>query len=483
MTPLPHLIQLVEGVTHQRAALRIEPEKTETVAEALELFRRDPDELIDAGQLRPEARVDFWEVGECLFQLDPEGELGELHEWLRLFQGHEPVDAASTLLFERRPVAGRDQEVMLAELTVDRRDCLYDRDWAVFHRRKLSQFRAEVDQFLREAAVEHLGQERAERALQLRNDEDRAALLWAAAHRIYSAPFELYSRFVGQRRLIKDGLATLRNIERGHGGACSEKAQALRFVADALEIPSQYVFCGPETRGDVPEEALLEILETFEAQYSTTAQAFWNHLALLVELEGRELLVDASAGNIPFLWVDGPELEEMLDRRGESRRGVSHRYVVGSDDLFYHRVGQPLAERLLFALELGWADPHIDLVQALDDELGLMTTEELWIGAIVWRDEEERRLIQQWYHEKWLEPGLVRGVLFCRDLRQCDDPLAQELRSRYPHTAEILAEVVSYMEYRLEEANPGSLYRVDLVIVGRREHLENESVAADEPEG
>jgi hypothetical protein len=473
--PLPHVLRLVEGVTHQRITVRLDPDSVELVGDALEVLREDAGVLIAEGRLCEGEAPAFWEIGECLFTIDGEGELGELQPRLRLFRGHEPVTPESLIFFERRPLPGGvedGREVMVAELTIDRRDCRYNRDWAAFHLRKRRQFAEEIERFLRDSVNAFAAPERAELALSRRNEQDRALLLRAVAQRIHDAPFELYSRFIGRRRLIKDGISTLLHIEAGHGGACSEKAQALRFIADALEIPAQYVLCGPNTRGELPADVLLAILDTFDTQYSTAVQAYWNHVAVLVELEGREVLVDASGGNIPFLWESGEPLAEMLDRHGAERRGVPHRYVVGSDELHYHRVVQELPENLLFALELGWADPHIDLVQALDDELGLMTMPDLWLGGLAYRDEEERATLRAWYDEKWIAPGHVRGVVFTDDLTTAAGPIADELRERYPAVAAAATEARSSIEERLEEANPGARYKAELVLVGRREDLD-----------
>lgn len=469
--PLPHVLQITEGVTHQRVAVRIDPDQVELVDDALELMRRDPEELIREGRLPPGSQSWFHQVAECLFTVVEDGQLGPLHENLRLFQGFEPVAPEQLLLFERQSLPernpGPEAEVMLADLVVDRRDCTYDRDWDLFHLRKLRQGREEIEAFLLGAASAEVGAERAARALAARSEDDKELLLRAAARRLFDAPFELYTRFVGRRRLIKDGLDTLRHVLAGDGGACSEKAQAIRLVADALEIPASYVIAGPDAKGEVPVDSLLEILDTFDVEYSHAVQVYWNHIALLVELGGREVLVDASNGNIPFLWVEGDELTAMLDRRGSERVPVSHRYVVGSDEIYYNRVEQVVPERLLFALELGWADPHIDLVQSLDDELGLITMPDLWLGMVPYVDDEDRELVHDWYREKWVEPGLIRGVLFTGDPLSAEGPLAEELRGRYPRAARAASEGHRYIESRLEEANPGAGYQVEFVVVGR----------------
>jgi hypothetical protein len=137
-------------------------------------------------------------------------------------------------------------------------------------------------------------------------------------------------------------------------------------------------------------------------------------------------------------------------------------------------VDQSLPERLLYALELGLADPHIDLVQALDDELGLLTMPDLWLGVLAYREEEERRTIRDWYLQHWLEPGHVRGVLFTEDPVGAAGELADELRRMYPAAAMAASDGREYIEQRLEEANPGERYRVEFVVAGRLEHMDGE---------
>jgi len=358
---------------------------------------------------------------------------------------------------------------MLADIVLDRRNCTYDRDWDLYHGRKIRQAKDELEAFLLDDAATFAERGRAENALASRSEEDKELLLRAAARKIFEAPFELYSRFVGRRRLIKDGLSTVRHVMVGDGGACSEKAQAIRLIADFLEIPASYVIAGPDATGEVPVDSMLEILETFDVEYSRAVQTYWNHIAVVVELGGREVLVDASNGNIPFLWVTGDELREMLDVRGAERRAVKHRYVVGSDRIYYNRIEQLVPERLLYALELGWADPHIDLVQSLDDELGLLTMPDIWLGLLPYRTEEERELVREWYREKWLSPGLIRGVLFTDDPLGADGEMARQIEERYPRAVRAASSGRQYIEYRLEEANPGAGYHVEFVVLGRKE--------------
>jgi hypothetical protein len=472
VTPRPpvHLLQLTEGVTRQQATLLVDADQVRTVGQGLELFRHPPEELIARGQLVSDLTEPFLEMGECLFTLTSDGKLGPPAQGVALTQGTEPRPPDAPLLFERRPLVDSHDEVMLARLTVDRRNGWYERDWTTYHRRKLRQGERDLGDFIRQAATSSLGEDKAAALLARRDHDAKATLLRAVAHRVFEAPFELYSRFVGQRRLIKDGLATMRNIARGHGGACSEKVQVLRLAAEFLELPARFLLAGPNARGDLPTGAMLEALETCEFDHLAAVQAYWNHLALLIEVEGQEILVDGSNGNIPFLWVSGQELRGLLDHRGSERKGVPHRYVVGRDELFYHRVDQTVPERLLYALELGWADPHIDLVQVLDDELGLLTMPDLWLGVLPYRDDEEREVVRQWYRDEWLNRGRIRGLTFTSDPERDEAELAAELRLRYPAAAKAATEGRGYVEYRLEEANPGSGYHIEFVIAGRWEH-------------
>ena len=147
--------------------------------------------------------------------------------------------------------------------------------------------------------------ERAKRIGDLETTDDRSDFIHALALRIWEADFENYSRFAGRKLVFKSGDETVLNIAEGRGGICSEKVQALKFLTDQYGLESEYVLSGPATPDPVPEDRLRQLLDTLDFRFSKRFMRYWQHLALLYKIDGAELLVDATNGNVPFLFVSG----------------------------------------------------------------------------------------------------------------------------------------------------------------------------------
>ena len=163
--------------------------------------------------------------------------------------------------------------------------------------------------------------------------------------------FENYSRFVGERLMFKTGDETVRNIAAGSGGICTEKVQALKFLTDHYGLESEYVIGGDSAEGAVPVEKLREMLQTFDFRFARRYMRYWQHAALLYRIDGIPVLVDATNGNIPFLFLAGEAAEKLLGY--ENKPSVKVRMVEAEEDYYYHRVAQDIPQNLFFAME-GW---------------------------------------------------------------------------------------------------------------------------------
>ena len=152
----------------------------------------------------------------------------------------------------------------------------------------------------------------------------------------------------------------------GHGGICSEKVQALRFIAGAYGLESGYLFAGPDAIGPLPEERLRQILATFDFRGAQSAMRFWQHLALEFDVDGMPILVDATNGNIPFLFESAEDCLAILDE--SALNPVRVRMATYDEDFYYHRAPEDLANDLCYAMEN--FIPEIDMVQVFDNELG-----------------------------------------------------------------------------------------------------------------
>ena len=204
------------------------------------------------------------------------------------------------------------------------------------------------------------------------------------------------------------------------------------------------MIAGADVPEPVPEGKLRELLTTFDFRFSKRQMRYWQHTALLYRIGGCQVLVDATNGNVPFLFVRGAEAGRLLGYA--DKHPVRVRMAVHAEDFYYHRVAQDIPEKLFFAME-GWI-PYVDLVQVFDNELGLYISEDFMATAIVYRTDAaygelrseylrvcgasglECAISQDWTLETplgrrfaELEPAVAEKVLASRDhlLERYDD--------------------------------------------------------------
>ena len=302
-----------------------------------------------------------------------------------------------------------EKDALVVDLQIDRTGVGYDRNWAGFHRRRWDRHSDVFADFVTGTVEEGLGEERAKRVIDLETTEDKADFIHALAARIWEADFENYSRFSGRKLVFKSGDETALNIIGGRGGICSEKVQALKFLTDHYGLESEYVLSGPATPDPVPEDRLRQLLDTLDFRFSKRFMRYWQHLAVLYKFHGVELLVDATNGNVPFLFVSGADADAVLGY--EDKRSVSVRMAVKEEDFYYHRVSQDIVEDMIFAME-GWI-PYVDLVQVFENELGLCITKDYMVAPVVFRTEENFR-----YNEARVSSRMRGGGARLRGLRR-----------------------------------------------------------------
>jgi hypothetical protein len=136
---------------------------------------------------------------------------------------------------------------------------------------------------------------------------------------------------------------------------------------------------------------------------------YWQHAALLYWVDGEPLLVDATNGNIPFLFLRGEAAGRLLDNGGGGDRpSVRVRMVAETEDYHYHRVEQDIPQNLFFALE-GWLD-DTDLVQVFENELGLYLSDQHYVMPLPYRSEGEYRRLKYQYEELCRRAGFLADV-------------------------------------------------------------------------
>jgi hypothetical protein len=382
---LNHILQLTDMVTGRFFAVRLSPGgEGLPLGSLLDSYLKKPDidRLMEDSRIAPESAETLLSMQDLVYLSSDDGHLGAMFNGVNFRQSETAIEMEEQPVF--RPLTVADKEVLLAEVEIDRLGVGYDRNWTGFAMRRWEMGSQEYGAFVVETIESAYGDERAAEIEQHNSPGWEVDLVRALARRIWESPFENYSRFIDRKLVYKSGDETVQSIIDGGGGICSEKVQALKFLTDHFGIESEYVLAGANVPGPVPEDRLRELLSTFDFRFARRHMRYWQHTALLYHIDGVPVLVDATNGNVPFLFEEGDSAERLLSY--ESRTFVPVRMAVHEEEFYYHRVAQDIPENLFFALE-GWI-PHVDLVQVFDNELGLCITEDYMVTPLVYRAEK-----------------------------------------------------------------------------------------------
>ena len=322
-----------------------------------------------------------------------------------------------------------DREVSLIDIEIDRMNVGYDRNWTGFHRSRWERDAPFYSRFVTDSLRRDHSEDQIGAILELVNKEQKVELLRSLAQRIWESQFENYSRFIGRKLRFKTGDETVRNIVDGGGGICAEKVQALKFLTDHYGFRSEYVIAGHDTRRPVPEARLRELLVTFDFRFAKRDMRYWDHTALLYTLDGTTILVDATNGNIPFLFLENGAAERLLGYDDKSPLRV--RMTVNDEDFYYHRVAQDIPRNLFFALE-GWI-ADADLMQVFENELGLYVSEDWFVTPIAFKDRADYDRLERRYVQVCGRAGLDCSVSDTWDL---DTPLGRRFAEQEAETSE-----------------------------------------------
>ena len=456
---VPAFLQLTDKLTGRRCAILLIPDDLElTIDETLDRFlRRCPiSQYVSERRMSAESGVSLRTIQDDYFLLSDGGQLMGPVPNAAIEQHGTALDGADLPRVAR--VVADGVPIQVVDLTIDRTGAGYTRNWSGFHKRRWDRDPERFTSFVRDAVESAHSISEAERTLALESPPDRTELVRCLARRIWDADFESYSRFSGGKRRFRTGDETVNNISDGAGGICSEKVQALKFLTDAYGLESSYVLSGPGVPAPPPEAKLRELLDTFDFGFAKRHMRYWEHLALLYTLDGTELLVDATNGNMPFLFARGAEAAQYLDY--DDKRALPVRMAVYQEQFYYHRVSQDLVEDLYFAME--HFVPEIDLVQVFDNELGLYIDPSVFVTPVVYLTDEDYDTLQAQYTEICRGEGLPLEISTSWSL---ESPLGRGLQERSPAVARAILESEDHLLSRYDYfEGPG--HRAGLAVIG-----------------
>ena len=453
-----YVLQITDSVTTRKCAVRLNPEDASLPWELLlERYLKSPpiEELLESQRITPESAQRLSEIQDLAYISDDDGRLHDLFPGTNIKQGDQTLAAGMV------PKLGLGRtgqiEVDVIDLTLDRWNVGYSRNLVGFKKRRWRKDESAYLGFIRSAVERDHSSSTTDSILELDSEEDRLNLLRSVSERIWEADFESYSRFTGQKLIFKTGDETVLNIIAGGGGICSEKVQALKFLTDNLGYESEYLLAGPNAEKPIPEEKLRELLTTFEFDFSKRYMRYWEHLALLYHLDGSDIVVDATNGNIPFIFLVGPDVDKMLNFR--DKVPVSVRMSLNTESFYYHRVTQDIPEDLLNALE-GWI-PEADLIEVFENELGLYISERFFVMPLVYKNRKEFLDLERQYTTACQRVGLHCAI---DEEWNLDSEIGQQFVKQHPFASRQILACEEHLLFRYNESE-GQDHRAGIVVV------------------
>ena len=462
-----HALQVTDLVASRSFAVRMFPDAEELPLGALlDRYLKEPDldRLTEESRITPESTETLLSMQDLVYRSADDGVLGAVFNGASFRQGEVPIGLDEQPVY--RPLIVSGKEVLLAEVEIDRLGVGYDRNWTGFARRRWERRADEYRAFVVETLESAYGVERAAEIGRSEATGWELDLVRALARRVWESPFENYSRFTGRKLPYKSGDETVQAIMDGGGGICSEKVQALKFMTDHYGIESEYILAGANVPGPVPEERLRELLSTFDFRFARRHMRYWQHTALLYRIDGRPVLVDATNGNVPFMFEEGDGSERLLGH--ESKPSVRVRMAVHDEEFYYHRVSQDIPQNLFFALE-GWI-PHVDLVQVFDNELGLCITEDYMVTPLVYRAEKTLERLTREYTQVCDRAGLRCDVSPAWGL---ETELGSAFTAAHPDAAERVMASREHLLARYDDCH-GPGHEAGLVVIQLRKRAAGE---------
>jgi len=394
MSDLPLILRLTDSFSQRSAALRLSEEDasrplSHLIARYLKCL--DGPDLLAREAIAQDSLGTLQSLQDLVYACDDLGRLTEPYSGVSFRQDDARIEMSDIPGYSEIVVDGSSAK--LTDLIIDRTDAGYDRNWTGFHRRRWENTPGFFEGFVLDSLEKEFGPRQAEQILHLEGRESVLALVETLARKIWDSEFENYSRFTAQKLLFKTGDETVRNIAAGAGGICTEKVQALKFLTDHYGIQSEYIIGGDGARDPVPVERLREMLRTGDFRFARRHMRYWQHAALLYQIDGLPLLVDATNGNIPFLFLKGAEAEKLLGY--DCKPSVTVRMVEAEEEYFYHRAPQDIPQDLFLAMESWITDT--DMVQVFENELGLFLSGDYYITPAPYRTQAEYRRLAQEY--------------------------------------------------------------------------------------
>jgi hypothetical protein len=212
------------------------------------------------------------------------------------------------------------------------------------------------------------------------NDDNLLSILVNVSRFIHGTPFENVSKFINGTP-FHTGLEMWRNFSEGFGGICGEKASALKFFCDILDVENRLV----GGLGRTLDQDLNNIIIEYAGNPKGVSLPRVQHLLNLITIGSKEYLVDSTGGNVQFLFVNSDDSSRLF------KMGYKARMFSQVDRLFLYPLEKTAGDILLLISEFHLPLTHWDYT--FDQGLGLAILPDRYVGAYFdWGGECTQRL-------------------------------------------------------------------------------------------
>ncbi len=395
---IPHLLQITDRWSKRRFVLKLtKPDEFATLADLVQFLKNDDQTLMN--RLLEDKRVSenglksLEDIRAAAFNILDNGMLGEIFDEVYFTIDGHMLFSDDEILFEKRfiPQSGYEN-TFVANIVLHREDLPFKRNWEGYYKR----FWNKEFEFFIEETIKETYQDEFKEILKLRTKEHILKFWEVVARKVFNAPYEIYSRYLGRRVNFKTGPETLLQIINGRGGNCSEKAAALDFVRVNYGLEGHMILSGNNANGEFPYTHLRNALNRGSTIFTGDYQKYWEHYANLFLVKDEILLIDATGGPMPFLFAVGEDANEFI----KQRKSQKVQFIAQQENYFYHDAPLDITYDAFFNMEAFL--PDIDLYHIFgpeeeDSPFGLYIRPDLWICPNAYRNENEyREHIKSW---------------------------------------------------------------------------------------
>lgn len=452
-----YILQLTDDVTKRFCSIRIEEQDLDkTIEELIERYLKYPPitEFINKNQITVQSAEFLQDLQDYVYSCSDDGTLVRIYKGVLFKQSNEIIRLDQVPA--KQIVTINKKQTLLIQIIIDRVNVDYDRNWIGFHKRRWIRNAPALKAFVTDAVRDMYPSSEIHNILNLHTKINKIKFLKAVSQSIWNSQFENYSRFLGRKLRYKTGDETILNIREGRGGICSEKVQALKFITDHYGLQSEYLIAGANAKPPVPESRLRQLLDTFDFSFSMRYMRYWQHAALLYDIEGTKFLVDVTNGNIPLVICD-KIIKYISDDILNYTLKV--RMAVKEEEFYYHRISQDIPEKLYFAME-GWVE-DVDLIQVFDNELGLYISSDLFISPLIYKSMLRYENLSREYRKICLDAGLECYITPSWTL---NSDLGNILRQQEPNTYNDILLAKTHLLERYDSCH-GQGHQAGLVII------------------